>query len=378
MNAGAVPSNPFVAGGMLDNPQLFVGRKDELHAIASRMSGVQPTSVNVVGEKRIGKSSLLYHFFQTWEQRVQDPSRYVVIYLSLQSVVCQREEDFYVAVAQELLRRPAVRAIPSLMTALKVNPLNRLAFSTAIAQFKNQIQNQNNNQNQNQNQNLLPVLCLDDFKTLFQNNSEFDDGFYNNLRSLMDSNSLMLVVASQKELDFYARRHQLTSSFFNLGHVLKLKELSEEEVTELVLLPSNTVPHAQPALGMHEQNLTRQLGGRHPFLLQLAGMLACEARQQGKDENWVKTRFKQQSRRLPRPGLGSRRWWRSLRWLVWNVPIRIGSVVKSIGVSLSDITSWILGVVIVCVIILVVFGLVSHSDAWRWIQKLVNKVLGVS
>lgn len=371
MNPGAVPSNPFVAGGMLDNPQLFVGRKDELQAIASRMSGVQPTSVNVVGEKRIGKSSLLYHFFQTWEQRVQDPSRYVVIYLSLQNAQCQREEDFYVAVAQELLRRPAVRAIPSLMTALQLKPLNRLAFSAAIALFKNQ------NNNQNQNQKLLPVLCLDDFETLLKNKSEFDDGFYNNLRSLMNGSNLMLVVASREILDVYARRHQLTSSFFNLGHVLKLKELSEEEVTELVLLPKSTVPHAQAALSMHEQNLTRQLGGRHPFLLQLAGMLACEARQQGKDENWVKTRFKEQSRRLPRPGLGSRRWWRSLRWLVWNLPIRIGSVVKSIGVSVSDMSSWILGVVIVCVMILVVFGLVSHSDAWRWIQKLVNKVLGV-
>ncbi|BAY46952.1 hypothetical protein SAMD00079811_45680 [Scytonema sp. HK-05] len=362
MNPGAVPSNPFVAGGMLDNPQLFVGRKDELHAIASRMSGVQPTSVNVVGEKRIGKSSLLYHFFQTWEQQVQDPSRYVVIYLSLQSVQCQREEDFYLAVAQELLSRPSVRAKPTLMTALQLNPLNRIAFSAAIAQFKNQ--------------KLLPVLCLDDFKTLLKNKSEFNNGFYDNLRYLMNSNSLMLVVASEKELDFYARDHQLTSSFFNLGHVLKLRELTEEEVTELVLLPSSTVAHAQPVLGMHEQNLTRQLGGRHPFLLQLAGMLVYQARQQGKDENWVKTQFEEQSRRLPRPGLGSRRWWRSLHWLVWNVPIRIGSVVKSIGVSMDDMSNWILGFGIVCVIILVVFGLVTHSQAWQWIQKLVNKVLG--
>ncbi|MGH8002835.1 MAG: AAA-like domain-containing protein [Brasilonema sp.] len=370
MNPGAVPSNPFVAGGMLDNPQLFVGRKDELQAIASRMSGAQPTSVNVVGEKRIGKSSLLYHFFQTWEQRVQDPSRYVVIYLSLQNAQCQREEDFYLAVAQELLRRPAVRAIPSLTTALQLKPLNRLAFSAAIALFKNQ------NQNQNQNQKLLPVLCLDDFKTLFENKSEFDDGFYNNLRSLMDSSSLMLVVASQKELDFYARRHQLTSSFFNLGHVVKLRELSEEEVTELVRLPSGTVPHAQAALSMDEQKLTRQLGGCHPFLLQFAGWLVCEARQQGKNENWVKTRFQEQSRRLPRPGLGSRRWWHSLRWLVWNFPIRIGSVVKSIGVSIDNISAWIIGVVVVFAFILVVFSLVNHSDAWQWIKNLVDKVLG--
>ena len=49
---------------------------DELRAIVSRMEGALPVSVNVVGERRIGKSSLLYHLFQTGEQRVRDPARY--------------------------------------------------------------------------------------------------------------------------------------------------------------------------------------------------------------------------------------------------------------------------------------------------------------
>ncbi len=59
MTSGSLPSNPFVAAGMIEDPKLFVGRKDELQAIASQMSGVQPTSINLIGEKRIGKSSLL-------------------------------------------------------------------------------------------------------------------------------------------------------------------------------------------------------------------------------------------------------------------------------------------------------------------------------
>ncbi|BAY48446.1 hypothetical protein SAMD00079811_60700 [Scytonema sp. HK-05] len=108
MTSGSLPSNPFVAAGMIEDSKLFVGRKHELRAIASRMSGVQPTSINLVGEKRIGKSSLLYHFFLTWEQRVSDPNRYVVIYLSLQNVQCHREENFYQAIARQLLHFPRV------------------------------------------------------------------------------------------------------------------------------------------------------------------------------------------------------------------------------------------------------------------------------
>ncbi len=104
MTSGALPSNPFVAAGMIEDSRLFVGRKDELNAIASRMKGDQPTSINIVGEKHIGKSSLLYYFVQTWQQRVlHNTNRYVVIYLPLRGVDCQTETGFYEAIAESLL-----------------------------------------------------------------------------------------------------------------------------------------------------------------------------------------------------------------------------------------------------------------------------------
>jgi len=325
MTSGSLPTNPFVAAGMIEDPRLFVGRKDELYAIASRMSGAQPTSINIFGEKRIGKSSLLYHFFLTWQQRVQDPSRYVVVYLSLQNVSCQREEDFYVAVVQELLKYSSVATNPALSDPLKVRPLNRAAFADAVREWKRQ--------------GVLPVLCLDDFKTLFENKSEFNNDFYNNLRSLMNHNAVMLVIASEKKLDFYSNKHQLTSSFFNLGHVIPLGELQEEEVTDLLRLPASTVNGAAPALSMDEQRLSQQLAGNHPFLLQIAGGLVCEARQQGHDASWVKVRFHQASRRLPKSRLGSRKWWRWMLWLVWDLPVRIGQISKFIGAGVGEVTN---------------------------------------
>ncbi len=354
MTSGALPANPFVAAGMIEDPKLFVGRKDELHAIASRMSGVQPTSINIVGDKRIGKSSLLYHYCLTWEQRVQDPSRYVVIYLSLQSAVCQREENFYLAVARELLNFSTVATNPALSDPLNVRPLDRAAFSDAIKEWKQQ--------------GILPVLCLDDFKTLFGNKNEFNDDFYNNLRSLMDSSSLMLIVASQHKLDVYSKKHQLTSDFFNLGHVIKLRGLKEEEVKDLLRLPASTVNGAASALSMDEQRLSQQLAGSHPFLLQIAGRLVCEARQHGYDENWVKTRFADESRRLPKSKLGSRRWWHQVRWLVWDLPVRLGKIPKFIGGTVDDISSWIIGLVILLLPVLVLVGVLHWNEVWDFIR----------
>ncbi|WP_199329047.1 hypothetical protein [Coleofasciculus sp. FACHB-1120] len=131
MTSGTPPSCPFVAGSKIEESWRFVGRKDELHTIASRMSGVQLTSVNVVDDKRIGKSSLLSHFSHTWEQRVLNPNRYVVIYLSLQDADCHTEEGFYQAVAEALVK-PVSGWKLGLRNPLKAKPLHRQAFSDAI------------------------------------------------------------------------------------------------------------------------------------------------------------------------------------------------------------------------------------------------------
>ncbi|NET72567.1 MAG: ATP-binding protein [Sphaerospermopsis sp. SIO1G2] len=317
MTQGSLPSNPFVAAGMIEDSRLFVGRREELQAMVSRMTGTQPTSINIYGEKRIGKSSLLYHFFLTWEQRVQNPSRYVVIYLSLRNVQCQTETQFYQAIAQELLKFPNVNNNQVLSNFLQVANLDRSAFSDGMKQWKKQ--------------GMLPVLCLDDFQTLFDNKSEFDNGFYENLRSLMDSNTLMLIIACYKKLDFYSKKYKFTSSFFNLGHVIKLVELPEDEVKDLLRLPAKDNNNLQPALSMDEQSFTQQLGLNHPFLLQIAGGLVCEARQHGHNKEWVKKHFADQSKRLP-SHRNSQGWKRRVRWLVWDLPMRLGKAPKFIGI----------------------------------------------
>ncbi|GAB1544714.1 hypothetical protein NUACC21_73900 [Scytonema sp. NUACC21] len=347
-------TNPFVAAGMIQDRKLFVGRKEYINAIVSRMTGVQPTSINVVGEKRIGKSSLLYHFFLTWEQRVQNASLYVVIYLSLQSVHCQQEKDFYEAVAQELLNRPTVQTKQTVCNLLQTRPIERKVFSQAIKECKCQ--------------GILPVLCLDDFKELFERKTEFNDDFYDNLRSLMDNSDLMLVIATISGLDFYAKQHQLTSSFFNLGHLLRLGELTEDEAVELVRLPASTVNGAHAALSMDEQGLTRELGGNHPFLLQIAGSLVWEARQQGKDKNWVKTRFAQESKRLPG---NKRRWWRRGR-LIGDIFSSIGAFSLWLAEVWNNAKTLVLGIVILVTIILAIFRVLNPDKVKELLGYLLN------
>jgi hypothetical protein len=91
---------PFFATGYIQSPELFVGRNYELTFIARRMTGRQPTSVNVYGPRRIGKSSLLYHFCHTWENRIEPEERqkFAVVYVSMAQV--STEPEFYQELAK--------------------------------------------------------------------------------------------------------------------------------------------------------------------------------------------------------------------------------------------------------------------------------------
>ncbi|KOP27060.1 AAA family ATPase [Hapalosiphon sp. MRB220] len=354
MNSGALSANPFVAPGMIKDPRLFVGRKEELNAIASRMSGVQPTSINIVGEKHIGKSSLLYHFFLTWEQRVTDPNRYVVIYLSLRDANCETEMGFYDAVAKALLNRLALWKL-QLRSPLQVQPLDRQAFADAIKKW--------------QQQHVLPVLCLDDFQMLLERPQEFDNNFYNNLRSLMDDSALMLAIASRKKLGTYAAEKGLTSPFFNVGQTLVLGELTTDEAIQLTRLPDST---SASALSVNEQNCAQQWGKRHPYKLQLACRYLWEARHQGKDIKWAKEQFLQQINQSQSSSNHPWLKWQWLRWIVWDFPIRLGRVTKFIGGNVDEVKSLITGYVILISVILIVVGLVN----WEQVKDLLQKAVG--
>lgn len=62
--------NPFTCRGRIEDPNLFWGRSEEIRDIKTRLATMQ--NVSVVGERRIGKSSLLYYFFKKGKELLGD------------------------------------------------------------------------------------------------------------------------------------------------------------------------------------------------------------------------------------------------------------------------------------------------------------------
>lgn len=80
---------------MITNPNDFFGRKEQIDAIITRLRTMQSSSV--VGERRIGKSSLLYYLAETGTKLLGEPT-YRLFYLDLQDAHSKTATGFLKAV----------------------------------------------------------------------------------------------------------------------------------------------------------------------------------------------------------------------------------------------------------------------------------------
>ncbi|MGD1851499.1 MAG: hypothetical protein ACFCBU_13175 [Cyanophyceae cyanobacterium] len=84
--------NPIFAGGAIADRRFFVGRSPQLREIFSKMFADQPTSINVVSPAKIGKSSLLRHVTQVYEERAEatgrKPWEFVVVDIDFDESSC--------------------------------------------------------------------------------------------------------------------------------------------------------------------------------------------------------------------------------------------------------------------------------------------------
>lgn len=89
--------NPYLNRVMIQDPDQFYGRRREVTRILSRMGSDRPQSVSVVGERRIGKSSLLYHLTcpQVQTQHLRNASSLLVVLLDFQQLRIVSLEDFF-------------------------------------------------------------------------------------------------------------------------------------------------------------------------------------------------------------------------------------------------------------------------------------------
>lgn len=336
---------------MIAGNAIFVGRTNELNELRRHMTGANPTSVNVYGEHRIGKSSLLNRFVSTHANTPDTHWKYLVSYVSLGSAGCQQPDGFYAHLAAEVCKNPAISAEATLIQALEKTPMDVLAFESALQECTAQ--------------RFMAVFCLDEFDTALRDQNRFPDAFYDHLRSWMNRHLLMFVLATTKELSVVANERQLTSEFFNLGARLHLQEFNGIEAQKLVQLEVNNAAVLNPVW----QQAARRWAREHPFRLQIACLVALEAQQAGHSEQVAYQHFEERvATAKPRSLEAGFKWWLPFHWLFVRLPMMIGMLGKRIGSKADEMTAWFFGMGTLIVLILVMAN-------WRPLKPFLENVL---
>lgn len=244
------PPNPYARRAMIKEAGSFVGRRAEIRALFGLLASLQ--SCSVVGPRRIGKSSLLYHLAQpaAYRPSLPDPDAYVFAFVDLQELAGGGPEDFFRTVGERLIRAGGER-LANLPPPGQTLSSFRYFLEAATAR------------------GLKLVVACDEFE-MFSSGLGFGADFFASLRGLSSNHNLALVTASQNSLFELCHQGNIqTSHFWNIFTEQRLGLMPEAEARELLAHPSFTPDDREAMLA---------LAGPHPFFLQIAAYHTFEAR----------------------------------------------------------------------------------------------------
>lgn len=221
--------NPFQPAGA----DRFVGRAEPLQQLTSALN--RGDSVSLVGDWRMGKSSLLAAFYH------QQQALGTVHLLSGEGAESASLGCFVAAITG---REPDEVEEPD----QAANVLADWARQVTVA-------------------GQAPLLLVDDFEGVAL---RFDLRFFERLRGMLDR--VRLVVSTRRPLELIYEQANLTSPFYNRLELVTLGLLSQDEITALIdRLGAGLKPSAR--------TLLLQQAGGHPYYLNLLGKYLLESDQ---------------------------------------------------------------------------------------------------
>jgi len=205
--------NPYQASLPITTASDFFGRNTELQLTYEML--LSGESVNIVGPRRIGKSSLLKMLpTQEMQQKLIGHEIFrenvVIIATNLQDAAQQTPFQFLSAIAEQI---PA--------SGEQIAPEIR-----SYADFKNVLKSL-------KAQNMRLMLLIDEFDEV-THNPQFDLTFFNTLRAYQQEFFLIYVVASVKSVKEIADRVENASPFFNIFRYVPLSLLTEDAANDLI------------------------------------------------------------------------------------------------------------------------------------------------
>ncbi len=232
---------------MIQSPEQFFGRRKEVSRVLSRIGGQRPQSVSIVGERRIGKSSLLFHLTcpDVRKRYLPQDDDLLVVFFDLQQLHDLPPEQFLLLLSDRI-RKTAEGLSPGTTTG------GYAEFQAVLEQLA-------------ANGKRL-VLLFDEFDAI-TSNPLFRKEFYSFLRSMANNQAVSYVTSSRVELQTLCHSTEIADSpFFNIFSNLYLRPFERLDALDLITLPSREV--GRPLEAYADQVI--EMAGNLPFYLQIA------------------------------------------------------------------------------------------------------------
>ena len=259
--------NPFTYGNPIRSADRFFGRTEELRQIVNRLRSSAHESTSIVGERRIGKTSLLKHLDDksVAEKLGLSTDEFCIIYMDFQGLTDITPERFWQRILQKMERAICLPDIvPEIKELRSQQNFDLFDLEDLFATIADS--------------GLTMVLLLDEFEYVTQN-TNFGSDFFGGLRTLAIHHNLPLITATRRELVDLCHSDELKGSpFFNIFANIVLRPFNRKEVDQLL---EGYLKDSQVNFNEEEKELVWKLGGGYPFFTQMAANYLFEGKTSG-------------------------------------------------------------------------------------------------
>ena len=239
--------NPYLNRVMIVDPDDFYGRDSIVQKLFAKIDITRPQSVSIVGDRKIGKSSLLNYLInpKTREEHLINPDRLIFIYIDFQQFRGNTIEDFFLTVFNGIIREFSGNIVINLDADYR-------GFLQLIEEFEKN--------------NLSLIFLFDEFEVITKN-PHFGHDFFSFFRSIANNYPVAYFTTSGRKLQDLCHTKEISDSpFFNIFTNVILEPFDEQEARLLIREPS--ARRGIPLESYSDSIIS--MAGYLPFYLQVA------------------------------------------------------------------------------------------------------------
>ena len=259
--------NPFSFGNPVSDPSRFFGREREIRQITDRLHSSAFESTSVVGERRIGKTSLLKHLAnpEVAADLGLSTDKYVVVYVDFQGCNTITQVRFWSRILKRIARNLKDDELATMAKELgSQESIDQFDLEDLFLEIDDR--------------GMKLVLLMDEFEYVTKNEN-FGLDFFAGLRALAIHYPLAVITATREALVDLCHSESIKGSpFFNIFASVILRPFNREDSMALL---EGIMAESPVVFEDRIQQEICDLAGGHPIFLQMAGYFYFDGIQMG-------------------------------------------------------------------------------------------------